>query len=184
MRSAIFIDGAYLNSVLVNHHHGGAVDYTRLSNYLAEGKELLRTYYYDAPPFQSNPPTDDERKRFADRQRFFAALTKRPKFEVRQGRCQRIRDPDAPGGFRFAQKMVDVLLSVDLVRLASTHLISEAIILTGDSDFIPAVAVAKDDGVSIRLIHSPNIREVHRDLWDKADERVPFDGRMFDAVKR
>ncbi len=55
--------------------------------------------------------------------------------------------------------------------------------LAGDSDFIPAVTIAKDEGVSITVVHSPDLREVHRELWDVADERFPFDQAMLDAAR-
>lgn len=182
-RVAIFIDGAYLGKVLWNHHGGAGVDYAKLAIHLAGGQEILRTYYYDALPYQSDPPTADERQRFGARQRYFDALRKLPRYEVREGRCARTWDP-SQNRWKFSQKQVDVLLSVDLVRLASKAQISKAVLIAGDSDFLPAVKIAKDEGVSVEVIHSPNIREVHRDLWDLADDRRPFDGAMLGSCKR
>ncbi|HEY3355894.1 MAG TPA: NYN domain-containing protein [Polyangia bacterium] len=180
---AIFIDGAYLNKVLQRHHGGTPVDYEKLARHLAANSDILRTYYYDAPPWQSNPPTADESRRFAARQSFFASLRKLPKFEVREGRCARIWDTYR-NDWKYQQKRVDVLFSVDLVRLASKSRIDQAVLVAGDSDFLPAVAVAKDEGVSITLIHSPNLKEVHRELWDAADDRAPLDTVTVSAVAR
>lgn len=183
MRTGIFIDGAYLGKILANHHGRGDVAFEKLSAHLAAGDDLLRTYYYDAPPWQSDPPTADESRRFAARQKFFAALRKLSRYEVREGRCQRQWDPNR-NAWRYVQKRVDVLFSVDLVRLASKQQIGKAILIAGDSDFLPAVSVAKDDGVLIKVVHSPNMKEIHRELWDAADDRAPFDAAMFAAVKR
>ncbi len=79
---------------------------------------------------------------------------------------------------------MDVLLSVDLVRLATKQQIGRAVLVAGDSDYLPAVVVAKDEGVSISLVHSPNTREVHRELWEAADQRFAFDAAMLSASKR
>ncbi len=183
MKSAIFIDGAHLNSILRKHHSGAEVGYDKLALHLTGSDDLLRTYYYDSPPYQSNPPSTDESTRFAKRQRFFQSLRQLPKFEVREGRCARYWNKDA-SKWDFEQKRVDVLFSVDLVRLASKGKLERVILLTGDSDFLPAVSVAKDEGVQVRLLHSPNRKEVHRDLWDAADERIAFDAIFMAAVKR
>lgn len=121
MRVACFVDGNYLNHVIRDVAGGATIAYDRLAEELARPYELLRTYYYDAPPYQGSPPTPDERKRFAAREQFFAMLRRLPKYEVRQGRCQRIADRSEPSGYRYVQKRVDVLLSVDLVRHAATR---------------------------------------------------------------
>jgi uncharacterized LabA/DUF88 family protein len=82
------------------------------------------------------------------------------------------------------QKRVDVLFSVDLVRLSSKQRIDRAVLIAGDSDFLPAVAVAKDEGVQIQIVHSPDRKQVHRDLWDAADERIALDVELISKVKR
>ena len=55
----------------------------------------------------------------------------------------------------YEQKRVDVLLSVDLVRHAAANHIQHAVIVAGDSDFIPAVAAAKESGVTVSLWCGP-----------------------------
>ena len=42
-------------------------------------------------------------------------------------------------------------MGVDLVLLAAKHQISDAAILAGDSDFLPAIDAAKPEGVVIHL---------------------------------
>ena len=183
MRAAIFIDGAYLSNVVREHHGSVPISFEKLSAHLAGGDDLLRSYYYDAPPYQSNPATREESKRFAARQSFFASLRRLPRYEVREGRCARIWDRDR-NGWRYVQKRVDVLFSVDLVRLASKQQIHKAVLIAGDSDFLPAVHVAKDEGVVIEVVHSPDLRQVHRDLWEAADDRRPIDGALVAATRR
>lgn len=177
MRAAVFIDGAYLNKILQNFHASARIAYDRLAVELTAGHDLLRTYYYDSPPYQSNPPTPDESRRLAGRQQFFNALRQLSRFEVREGRCARYWNRDL-NQWAFEQKRVDVLLAVDMVRLSSKQQIQRAVLIAGDSDFLPAVTVAKDEGVQILVVHSPDRRQIHRDLWDAADERKPMDAAL------
>ena len=67
-RVAIFIDGAYLDHVMKDEFGGMRLDYAALSKRLAGDSDILRSYYYHCPPFQSNPPTQDERERYATKE--------------------------------------------------------------------------------------------------------------------
>lgn len=181
-RIAIFIDGGYVDKVLEHEFNSARIDYAKLPRHIADhispDIDLLRAYYYHCLPYQSNPPTPIERDFFARKQRFFATLDQLPRFEVRYGRLER-RGPDANGQYRYEQKLIDVLLSVDLVRLSATRQITHAAIVAGDSDFCPAVEVAKRDGVSVWLFHG---RSPHRELWRLADERIQIDSRFINAI--
>jgi hypothetical protein len=50
-RVAVFIDGAYLDYVLRDEFARARIDYGRLSEELAGGIDLLRTYYYHCLPY-------------------------------------------------------------------------------------------------------------------------------------
>lgn len=178
-RTAIFIDGAYLDHVLKDEFQHVRIDFAKLSARMAGDAQVLRTYYYHCPPYQSTPPTEDERQRYSERRRFYAALDRLPRYMVRLGRLARRSAPgEAP---RFEQKRVDILLGVDLVLLAAKGQIQEAIILAGDSDFIPALEVARQEGVLVRLFHGASR---HNELWEEADERVRITQDFIDSVLR
>lgn len=179
-RTAIFIDGAYLDFMLRDEFQGVRIDYERLSAEMAGPLELLRTYYYHCAPYQSAVPTQEERDRKAKFDRFHHALRTIPRYEVRLGKLE-YRGIDADGRPRFEQKRVDILLGVDLVRLAAKGHISDAILLAGDSDFLPAVEAAKAEGVLFRLYHGHN---PHDDLRLSADERVQVDVAFIERVRR
>jgi uncharacterized LabA/DUF88 family protein len=68
------------------------------------------------------------------------------------------------------QKRIDVLLAVDLTNLSTKGAITHVSILTGDSDYLPAIRTAKDQGVNICLCHSAK-HHPHRELWQTCDER-------------
>ena len=177
-RVAIFIDGAYLEYILREEFGSPRIDFQALSEELAGNADILRSYYYHCPAYQSDPPTEGERRRYSNQRRFFKALEQLPRYSVRLGRLAR-RGPDEYGKYRFEQKRVDILLGVDMVLLAAKQSIQEAVLVAGDSDFIPAVSVAKSEGVLVRLFHGQN---PHSDLWREADERVPITQELIDSV--
>ncbi len=156
---------------------GVHIDYEKLSRELSQGKELLRTYYYNCLPYQCNPPSSAEREKFAKAQRFYRMLTRLPKHEVRQGKL-------AKRGESFEQKGVDTLLSIDLVNSAASGKIEDAVLLAGDSDYIPAVRVAKEHSINVTLYHSHNHRSYHTALWEICDIRHPIDSDLIERIKR
>lgn len=175
MRIAILIDAGYLNKVLSDEItiKPSRIDHSKLAPHIVSkinpNLDILRTYYYHCLPYQSNPPTDDERNRFSKMQRFFQLLEEFPSFEVRLGKLQR---KGVEGAYQYEQKQIDVLLSIDLVELSATRQITHAALIAGDSDFCPAVQVAKRNGVSVWLVHGQN---PHRELWRMADDRILID---------
>ncbi len=178
-RAAIFIDGAYLDFVLRDEFQSISIDYQAFSALVSGDADILRTYYYHCASYQSNPPTDEERARYSSQRSFFASLEKLPRYTVKLGRLA-VRY-DRQGNRRFEQKQVDILLGVDLVQLAAKQNIQEAILVAGDSDFIPAIRAAKAEGVLVKLFHGAY---PHNELWQEADERFRIDRPLIDAIKR
>jgi uncharacterized LabA/DUF88 family protein len=167
-RLAIFIDGGYLDATNRNECGWGKIDYAKLANKLSGGIEILRTYYYNCLPYQQNPPTEEESKRFAQAQRFHFALRALPRFEVREGMLV-YRGNNDRGEPIYIQKGIDIQIGVDLVLLSAKQQISHAVLIAGDSDLIPSIRVAKNEGVLVHLYHGS---APHRNLVESADERT------------
>ena len=173
-RAAVLIDGGYFAKVLEKNFGRPRVDFYKFSEMVCGGYERLRTYYYTCMPYQSNPPTEEERRRYSAMNRFIYALQKLPRFEVRLGKL-------SWAGEELVQKRVDILLAVDLARLSWGKQIEKAILVTGDSDFVPAVITAKDAGVLVQLYYSPN--SVHDELLSAVDESFIITKDLVDKVK-
>jgi uncharacterized LabA/DUF88 family protein len=169
--AAIFVDGGYFDRV--SRDCGSPrIDFGKLATELAKPNDLLRTYYYHCLPYQSPVPTPEEIERHQGKQRFFSALNRLNRFEVREGKLEfRGVDKDTLKPI-FEQKRVDIYLGVDLVMLAVKNKIARAILITGDSDFLPAIRAAKNEGVLIHLYHGSGPQQPHRDLWEEADDRT------------
>ena len=178
-RVAVFIDGGYLAKI-PRGHQVDLVKFPRhLADHISTGIDILRTYYYFCPPYVSPTPTPDESRRLSNYQRFQNAARRFPRFELREGDLLRYRDER--GEYVFIQKKVDVLLSIDLVRLSTKGQITHAAIVAGDADFVPAIQIAKDEGVSIWLFY--NI-PIHNSLWNAVDERIELTPEFLEPVLR
>jgi uncharacterized LabA/DUF88 family protein len=183
-RPCVFIDGGYLQKVLEKDFGRAKVDFSLLGPLLAKGYEpLLRTYYYNCPPYQSATPTPRERELVSNADRFYYTLRKIPNFEVRLGRLEFRGVSKETSEPIFEQKRVDVQLAVDVLMLSFSRQIATAVVVAGDSDFIPAFRAAKDQGVRIVLFHGRK-NPPHRDLRDAADERIAFTDALIDNVRR
>ncbi|MGC9314290.1 MAG: NYN domain-containing protein [bacterium] len=183
-RTAIFIDAGYFKKVLDDFNI--KVDYLKLSEILASGCNRLRTYYYDCPPYLSSEPTQSERDRKSGFDRFITYLVNQPRFEAKLGRLQKIDNV-------YKQKMVDVLLSLDLVRLALEHQIQKAIIIAGDSDYVPAIQIAKYAGVVVTLCFYERNADprrqndkgfrIHNELKQACDDWVHINHELIYSIK-
>ena len=166
------------------------VDYGKFANEVfctiarenAEPLDLLRTHYYHCLPYQSSPPTDEQQERFKGKRRFFDALTRLDRFQVRLGRLvfQGQTDQGKP---IYQQKGVDLMLGLDLALLSSKHRVTHAALVAGDGDFVPAVKIAKREGIVMHLFHGP-LATTSRELWLAADERIELTQDFMNRVAR
>lgn len=178
-KAVVLIDGGYLAKVLETFGRP-PFDFEKFSDLICQkaGCERIRTYYYHCRPYQSNPPTPAEKTKYAEFSKFEAYLKKIPRLDFRPGRLQRI-------GGTFRQKGVDVCLSVDLVKLSCKGIIDKAILITGDSDFVPAVNVAKEEGIVTILYYSKTPpMYVHNELLDACDETYEITQDIIDKSKQ
>jgi uncharacterized LabA/DUF88 family protein len=179
MRAAIFIDGGYLLAQL--KYNKIAPNYERLADFLLEPIrqnipiDLLRCYFYYCAPWMSDEPTEDEIRRMDAYKVFIKEIDDLNRWEVKLGKLEKRWEGNKE---YFEQKRVDVLLSCDMVRHAAARDIQHAILVAGDSDFIPAVRASKDSGVTLTL-WCGSANTVHKDLAELADEVHVFNWRQF-----
>jgi uncharacterized LabA/DUF88 family protein len=195
-RLAIFIDGGYLDALAEDEFHL-RIDYEKLVNKIKEvvasktpeSVDLLRALYYHCLPYQSNPPTAEEAMRYGKKRSFFAALKRIPRFNVREGRLN-FKGIDKKGKPIFQQKRVDLMLGLDFALLSGKRQITHAVIVSGDSDLLPAFHVAKEEGILVWLFHGPPISKKDdsstyaHELWEAADERFEIDLNFMQSIER
>ena len=175
-KCAIFIDGGYLNRVLKNNFNAGDIDYFKFCDLICEKlkTERLRTYYYHCLPLIRKENKDDER-RYSKMKLFIDNLKRLPRFEIKLGKLQLI-------GNQFRQKMVDVLMSIDIIKKSTGRMIKQIIIIAGDADFVPAIKTAKDNDILVHLFYHPS--SIHNELLDEIDELHLISKELIDSCKK
>ena len=179
MRAAIFIDAGYLIKQL--HEQRITPDYSKLSDYLLKPLrasiqlDLLRCYFYYCPPYLSPNQPRMSCVAWPVTWSLLSKLKAIDRWQFRVGKLEKRREGDKDV---FSQKRVDVLLSVDLVRHCAAGHIQHAVLVAGDSDFIPAVKAAKESGTTLTLWCADD-RSPHKDLVKESDEVQIFKWRHF-----
>lgn len=165
-------------------------------------RELYRIFYYDCPPVQTvvYHPLLKRNIDFGKLETyqwtldFFDALKCKRKMALRMGKLSDVRphfvlDPDKVkrlcGGritvddlterdFRisFSQKGVDMRMGIDISSLAYEGIVNQIILISGDSDFVPAAKAARRKGIDFIL--DPMGNSISSDLMEHIDGRESF----------
>ncbi len=145
----------------------------------------FRTYYIDALPYKRyNNPSSKEKRNYAEKENFFRKINRLERYSVREGYCKLETHTDIEDGVRrrkITQKMVDVLFSTEVTRIAWSGEAKHITIIAGDGDYVPAVIAAQNAGVIMRLYYgNRGSTKTAQKLMDIVDER--FD--LFEALER
>lgn len=142
-RVAVFVDAGYLWVQLSHIIHGRitsrpkvTIDYPRMHEGLLHqvatqfnGIDLLRVYWYDGPG--AHGKTQDH-----------TSIEDLDDFKLRLGTRNGAGD----------QKAVDGLIIADMIAMAQSKAISDALLISGDADLTPGVAAAQNLGIRIHLL--------------------------------
>lgn len=197
---AILMDGGFVKKKLYQKHNRFPTvqDITGLSqnimqNPLLKGKELLRVYFYDAPPYEGTVvnPMDRTRTNYSATQQatqnlnLLRNLELQPNFAVRRGllkssgwklgkrALQALSQNPRPLVANdlvpdLKQKGVDMRIGLDIAWLSIKRIVESVVLITGDSDFVPAMKVSRKEGIIVYLetLGHPVFNElkVHADI--------------------
>lgn len=162
-----------------------------------EGASLYRIFYYDCPPSEKKiyhplkkVPIDlSKTLDFTWSNEFFKELTHRRKFALRLGRLAEeqayynlkpnitkkllngtisISELSASDLFLdLKQKGVDMRIGLDISSLAFKKQVQQIILISGDSDFVPAAKQARREGIDFIL--DPMRSPIKEDLFEHID---------------
>lgn len=188
-KADVFIDGGYFAKVRENLGVY-SISIGKFSDLLCaeSGMQRLFTFYYDCPPFQGNPPTEGERIKQANFDRFIYSMEhNNPRVRFRPGKLGRteIECPNCHTMIvKHKQKRVDNLLTVDLTRAVWKDNINEAILVTGDSDFVPAVEEANHAHIltHVYFLNAGNTR-IHDELFAVCSERTEITRELLERAR-
>lgn len=162
-----------------------------------ENRELYRIFYYDCPPMAKkiyHPLLKKEvdfgkSELFTWTHEFFSALKKKRKVALRMGvlseslahftiRLDAIKKL-CTGKIEFSelkesdftlevdQKGVDMKIGIDISSLAYKNLVDQVILISGDSDFVPAAKLARREGIDFIL--APMEATIKPELFEHVD---------------
>lgn len=168
-------------------------------------RELYRIFYYDCPPVQRTVyhPLLKRNIDFGKAETyrwtldFFDELKCKRKMALRMGKLSDVRphfalDPErvkrlCSGAIgvedlderdfhiSFSQKGVDMRLGLDISSLAYEGIVSQIILVSGDSDFVPAAKIARRKGIDFIL--DPMGNSISSDLMEHVDGKESFTDR-------
>lgn len=200
---AILIDGGFITKKLYSRlqRHATADDIVSECDRICSlpvlnSYELLRIYYYDAPPSSSSIKKPVSRttynlastERYRLSQSLYDQLVLKPHFALRMGETRLspsgdgwrmkpavakeiIKNPrslvDGDFNLDISQKGVDMRIGLDMARLALRETVRAVVVITGDSDFVPAFKFVRREGVKVYL--EPMGHNIRTELRAHAD---------------
>lgn len=131
--------------------------------------EIFRIYYYDCPPADQEIETAISKTKiqlksqpaYLPKRRYLSDLKNMHFFAVREGVLKfdgweqkpKVKTPTKDDDFKmkFRQKGVDMKIGLDISWLSMGKIVDRIMLVTGDSDFVPAMKFARRQGIQVFL---------------------------------
>ena len=181
MKTTVFIDGGYLRALgqKAGYRYTPDLIETVAVGCVSGEETLLRVLYYDCAPYTGDPPlpVSGAPANFRGSDAWLRELAAKPLFAVRLGTLKfrgfiAKRTPINPnelsdGDFkpRFEQKGVDMRLGLDIATHAMNGSVDRIILVTGDTDCLPAMKFARSAGLQVVLVELPRERLARELYW-------------------
>ncbi len=187
MKTALLIDGGYLRAAAKATAKGYDIVFIEKFAHkcLDKSEYLFRVLYYDAPEYNGSAqkPVSGKWTKFTANDQWLTNLAKLERFAVRRGTIgfrgwkpknipiaggQALKDSDFSPVFE--QKGVDMRVGLDIAALSDGRSVERIVLVSGDTDMIPAMKHARKAGVEVVLIQlPPPMRVPHDGLLAHAD---------------
>jgi len=131
---AIFIDGG--NMFYATSGLKLKINYKKLVNILRKDRWLLRAYFYTGVPSGDLP--EELKEQFRRQQGFLKELQN---LGIKVKTMPLKKTPEG-----YIEKGIDILIATDMVSLAFKNAYDTAILVSGDSDFVPVVEKIQELG--------------------------------------
>lgn len=135
-------------------------------------ESLFRIFYYDCPPYSgtANLPVSGTQYAFSGSDGWLKTLAAKDMFAVRYG-VLKFRGfvpksvpiatrPLTDADFKpvFEQKGVDMRIGLDIANFCETRAVERIVLLTNDTDCVPAMKYARIAGLQVVLMAFPGLR--------------------------
>ena len=155
-RVAVYIDGSnfygYLKDKEINFPKGTKFDFKEFVDFLVSDKKELVSKRYYTGVFRNLDGSDKSKSLVKGQQKFFSNL-ENDGFTIKRGRIMPIEKV-------YKEKGTDVKIAVDLVIGAVDNHYDTAILVSSDTDLIPAIRYIKYRGKKIEYVgfaHAPSL---------------------------
>ncbi len=152
---AVYIDGSnfygYLKDKEINFPHGVKFDFKTFVDFLIGERKCVSKRYYTGV-FRNIDGTEKSQKLVYGQQKFFTNLEK-DGFKIKRGRIM-------PTGGTYKEKGTDVKIAVDLIVGAVDNMYDVAILISSDTDLIPAISYIKYKEKKLEYVgfaHAPSL---------------------------
>lgn len=169
---AVLIDGGHTRVLAKNAGYTYNPDYIEkiAKACIAADEEALRFLYYDCAPYVGNAilPVSGAQKQFNGSDVWLKELAAKDLFAIRLGvlKFRGFIPKQIPVGagaltdndFKpsFEQKGVDMRIGLDIATYSANKSVERLILLSGDTDCIPAMKHARISGLQVALVSFPN----------------------------
>ena len=182
IRAVVMVDGGYLRVLARKAGYAYDPDYIEKCAHAcidATQEALLRVLYYDCAPYVGSKPlpVSGALTHFTGSDAWLKELATRDLFAVRQGvlKFRGFKPKRVPvattalsdSDFKpdFEQKGVDMRIGLDIATYSDARSTDRIILVTGDTDCIPAMKHGRKSGLQIALIAFPNSHLAPELLW-------------------
>jgi uncharacterized LabA/DUF88 family protein len=174
LRVAVLIDGGHLRAVARDANLNFDPDFIEAFAHgcvnAADSERLFRVLYYDCPGFRGKrpKPISGEIQAFEAKDDWLRDLAGRDMIAVRRGTLawrgwQLKRTPPVQGSplrdedFKpnFEQKGVDMRIGLDIATISAVKNVDRIILVSADTDMIPAMKHARISGIQIVIVQLP-----------------------------
>ena len=196
-KRAHYLWGKKTPSIRANELSAYCTAHIRDTKELKDERYLYRIFYYDCPPLEKtvfHPLLQKnidfgKNDTYAWAHTFFKELKEKRKFALRLGNLSDERagftiDPqklkklcsgsinltdltEKDFNINFEQKGVDMRVGIDIASLAYKKQVDQIILISGDSDFVPASKLARREGIDFIL--DPMWSNIKDDLFEHID---------------
>jgi len=186
LKTTLLIDGGYLRACSKgsgSQYDNAFIERFGHSCFLAD-EYVFRIFYYDSPQYRGKArlPVSGGETNFQASDKWLHDLAKLERFAVRWGtlgfRGWRPKNIPIAGGelkdsdFEpiFEQKGVDMRIGLDIATFSDQRSVERVLLVSGDTDMIPAMKHARKAGLEVGLVQLPHpARGLHNTLKAHCD---------------
>jgi uncharacterized LabA/DUF88 family protein len=171
MKTVLLVDGGYLRAVAKGAkqtYDNAFIEKFCHACFVAD-EYLFRIFYYDAPQFRGKAtlPVSGTETSFQASDKWLSDLAKLERFAVRRGtlgfRGWKPRNIPISGSALkdsdfepiFEQKGVDMRIGLDIATFSDQATVDRVLLVSGDTDMIPAMKHARKSGLEVALVQLP-----------------------------